>query len=112
MLPIGRPESVCSTGSLVGSWPSNTGHALAAIRRPAGFGSSAIRTSVRTASKLNSGRVCGSLGEPIGTGLPPSSLAQSGGSRAEPDISLLVIARELAARLPQRPSPEAARSAA
>ncbi len=67
---------------------------------------------MRTASKLNSGRDCGSLGEPIGTGLPPSSLAQSGGSRDEPDINLLVIERELAARLAQRPSPEAAPSAA
>ena len=66
---------------------------------------------MRTASKPNCAGACGSLGEPIGTGLSPSSRAQSGGSRDEVGINLLVIERELAARLPQ-PSPDAARSAA
>ena len=53
--PAGLPVRSCSTGMSAGFFPSNTGHARAAIRRPAGSGSSAIRTSVRAASKPNSG---------------------------------------------------------
>ena len=67
---------------------------------------------MRTASKLNWGVPLGLLGEPIGTGLPPSSLAQSGGSRFWPCINVSVTERELAARLPHLPSPDAASSAA
>ena len=56
------------------------------------------------------GRVCGALGRPIGTGRPPCSLAQSGGSREDPDIRLLVMEREVAARRAHRASPDAAPS--
>jgi hypothetical protein len=67
---------------------------------------------VRTASKPKRGGAWGSLGEPIGTGLPPSSLAQSGGNRDAAGISALVIERELVATLAQLASPDAARIAA
>ena len=110
--PVGRPERSCSTGTSAGLRPAKTGHAPAAIRRPAGSGSSASRTSVRGASKPNCGGEFGWSGETVGTGLPASSLAQSGGSRDGGAINVAVTERALADRLPQRPSPDAAPKAA
>ena len=62
--PAGLPDRSCSTGMSAGLRPSKAGHAWAAIRRPAGSGSSAIRTSVRAASKPNSGVAVGLAGRP------------------------------------------------
>jgi hypothetical protein len=92
--------------------PSKAGHAFAAIRAPAGSGSSAMRTSVRGASKPNCAGPPGLSGGPVGTGLPPFTWAQSGGRLPESGIRRSVTERPLADRLPQRPSPVASPSAA
>ena len=110
--PVGRPDRSRPTRRSAGAVPSKTGHARAAIRRPAGSGSSANRTSTRAASKPNCGGESGWPGEPIGTGLPALIRAQSGGSRDGAVINVEVMDRALWDRLPHVPSPDAASRAA
>ena len=110
VLPVGLPERSCSTGSLVGFWSVEDGPCPGGDLPPGRVRilghpderAHGVEAELRRPLRM-------ARAAPIGTGLPPSSLAQSGGSRRlSPASARSVIERELAARLPQRPSPDAA----
>ena len=113
MLPAGCPTSVVLDGDV---------RRLASLEHGPGRGREPPAGRVRILGQPHErargveaerAGACGCPGDPIGTGLSPSSLAQSGGSGVEGCMSRSVDRRaRLADMLPHRPSPVAAPSAA